>query len=478
MITFDYDNKKGKGIIFGDEFGEIREHFSVPNPAAKFARGYSYIPKRLYAITPTGQFNVGLAGEIEMYINSVQKTILVNKTESFVLAYCPSLSLIPSTKLNIELRDYQSDAIKLCVRNGRGIIKLGTGAGKTLVIASLIETFYADNKLLRILVIVPDLGLTTQTNNDFINYGVNFTHSIWTGSTVLDQGTNVCIVNSSNLQSKFEDNEWIKFVDVVIVDEAHKCGSSTKLSKMISQIKTNHKFGFTGTLPESNIDKWNVIGKIGPVLIDMSSYELRESGFLSDVKIDIFNIQYNTKPAYVKSGSTTANYLAELDFLKSSTYRNNVIKSICNNFNQNILILVNHIEHGEKLFQLLTDKLSEKKSIYFIRGEVDVDEREKIKNIMEVQQNVICVAISAIFSTGINIKNIHMIIFAAGGKSFIRTVQSIGRGLRLHENKVNLKIIDISDNLKYGKQHSDARIKIYDKEKIKYISHNLQSSVE
>ena len=97
---------------------------------------------------------------------------------------------------------------------------------------------------------------------------------------------------------------------------------------------------------------------------------------------------------------------------------------------------------------------------------------------MEVQQNVICVAISAIFSTGINIKNIHMIIFAAGGKSFIRTVQSIGRGLRLHENKVNLKIIDISDNLKYGKQHSDARIKIYDKEKIKYISHNLQSSVE
>ena len=478
MITFNYDSKKGKGVIFGDEFNEIREHFSVPNPAAKFVRGFSYIPKRLYAITPTGQFNVGLAGEIEMYINSIQKTILVNKTESFVLAYKPSLSLIPSTKLNIELRDYQSDAINCCVRNGRGIIKLGTGAGKTLVIASLIETFYTYNKLLRILVIVPDLGLTTQTNNDFINYGVSFTHSIWTGSTTLDQGTNVCIVNSSNLQSKFEDNEWIKYVDVVIVDEAHKCGSSTRLSKMISQIKTNHKFGFTGTLPESNIDKWNVIGKIGPVLIDMSSYELREGGFLANVKIDIFNIQYNTKPAYVKSGSTTANYLAELDFLKNSCYRNNVIKSVCSNFNQNILILVNHIEHGEKLFNILSDKLSGSKSIYFIRGEVDVDEREKIKNLMEVQQNVICVAISAIFSTGVNVKNIHMIIFAAGGKSFIRTVQSIGRGLRLHENKINLRIIDISDNLKYGMQHSEQRIKIYDKEKIKYIGHNLQSSVE
>ena len=86
MITFNYDSKKGKGVIFGDEFNEIREHFSVPNPAAKFVRGFSYIPKRLYAITPTGQFNVGLAGEIEMYINSIQKTILVNKTKSFYLA--------------------------------------------------------------------------------------------------------------------------------------------------------------------------------------------------------------------------------------------------------------------------------------------------------------------------------------------------------------------------------------------------------
>ena len=478
MITFNYDNKKGKGIIFGDEFSKIREHFSVPNPAAKFTRGYSYIPKRLYAITPTGQFNVGLAGEIELYINSLPETILIDKTESFVSAYRPPLSLLSRTKLNIELRDYQSDAITQCVRNGRGIVKLGTGAGKTLVIASLIETFYAANKLLRILVIVPDLGLTTQTNNDFINYGVNFTHSIWTGSTALDQETNVCIVNSSNLQSKFEDNEWIQYVDAVIVDEAHKCGSSTKLSKIISKIKTNHKFGFTGTLPESLIDKWNILGKIGPVLIDMSSYELREGGFLSDVKVKVFNIQYNTKPVYVKSGSTTANYLTELDFLKNSCYRNNVIKSICNNFNQNILILVNHIDHGEKLFQLLTDNLNKSKSIYFIRGEVDVEEREKIKNLMELQQNIVCIAISAIFSTGVNIKNIHMIIFAAGGKSFIRTVQSIGRGLRLHENKVNLQIIDISDNLKYGKQHSDQRIKIYDKEKIKYTNHNLQSSVE
>ncbi len=101
---------------------------------------------------------------------------------------------------------------------------------------------------------------------------------------------------------------------------------------------------------------------------------------------------------------------------------------------------------------------------------MEVEVRDEIKKIMETNNNVVCIAMSSIFSTGINIKNIHMIIFASGGKSFVRTIQSIGRGLRLHDNKDKLVIIDIVDNLKYGIRHAEKRQEIYKQEKINYKS--------
>lgn len=128
--------------------------------------------------------------------------------------------------------------------------------------------------------------------------------------------------------------------------------------------------------------------------------------------------------------------------------------------------MVNHIEHGEKLQSYLLENIKNRE-IFFIQGSVDVEDREKVKHVMENKNNIICIAMSSIFSTGVNIKNIHMIVFAAGGKALIRTVQSIGRGLRLHPTKTKLVIIDIADNLYYGTQHAENRKEIYNKEKIK-----------
>ena len=139
---------------------------------------------------------------------------------------------------------------------------------------------------------------------------------------------------------------------------------------------------------------------------------------------------------------------------------------MCNKLEKNTLILVNHISQGVILSEYLTQ--CENKQIYFIRGEVEVETREDIKRIMEKDDNVICVAMSSIFSTGVNIKNIHNIIFAAGGKSFIRTVQSVGRGLRKHTSKNKLIIFDICDKLRYGLRHCEKRKEIYESEKIKY----------
>ena len=129
--------------------------------------------------------------------------------------------------------------------------------------------------------------------------------------------------------------------------------------------------------------------------------------------------------------------------------------------------MVDYIEHGEKLYSILK-KANPDKKVYFIRGDVDVKDRDKVKAVMENKQNVICIAISKIFSTGVNIKNLHYIVFASGGKAKVKLIQSIGRGLRWHKDKKDVIIIDIADNLMYGTKHYMKRKKIYKGENIRY----------
>ena len=256
-------------------------------------------------------------------------------------------------------------------------------------------------------------------------------------------------------------------MDLLIVDECHKIKASNKISKIVSKITTHNKYGFTGTLPENNLDKWSIIGKLGPVIYEKTSYELRLEDYLANVNVKVLNLEYNTPPRYLSDNA----YREELDFIYESDFRNSFLAKLCGKLDNNTLILVNHIKHGE-LLKVYLDTLTNKQ-VYFIRGEVEVEEREKIKKIMEKDANVVCIAISAIFSTGVNIKNLHNIIFASGGKSFIRTVQSIGRGLRKHASKNKLIIFDICDRLRYGIRHCEKRKEIYDNEKIKYNETNI-----
>jgi superfamily II DNA or RNA helicase len=145
-----------------------------------------------------------------------------------------------------------------------------------------------------------------------------------------------------------------------------------------------------------------------------------------------------------------------------------VIAQISKKTDKNTLILVNSLQQGEILFKLLSGFLPEK-SVYYIRGEVPNSEREEIRQLMEKKDNVVCIAMSKIFSTGVNVRNLHYIIFALTGKAKIRFLQSIGRGLRLHENKDRLELFDIVDELHYSLKHYEGkRIELYEKEKITY----------
>jgi len=346
---------------------------------------------------------------------------------------------------------------------------VATAGGKKLTIANLIENIFnnSNKESFRCLVVVPDLGLVNQTNSDFHDYGVSFNHSKWTGKNKLNLRSNIIIANMGILQSDKTDLSWIDNIDLLIVDEVHKIRRDNKINKIIKRIRTPHKFGFTGTMPEDDIDQWNIIGKIGPVLYEKNSYQLRSEDYIANVGVQILKMEYIAEPERGDRSNPSDRYRKELDFLMENKFRNNTISNISKKINNNALILIDYIKHGQLLYDHISENCPDKKC-YFIRGDVEVEDRDKVRALMELADNVIVVAISKIFSTGINIKNLHYIVFAGGGKAKVKIVQSIGRGLRLHKDKSRLIIIDIADQLHYGYRHMIKRIGLYKKEKIKY----------
>jgi superfamily II DNA or RNA helicase len=485
MISFSFDAKKGTGLLSGEMFEEIREAFSVKNEAAFFIRKRygRFLPQRTYVITPTGRFDPGLYFEIRKYLTNNQFVGEVKTDELLVNVIRPSkrweanpqysTNIVP---LALPLRDYQEEIVKKALNIGRGTIVLATAGGKTLTAASLLtKLFLLHGQTFKCLYIVPDLGLVEQTSKDFLTYNVPFSISKWTGSSPLDLSANVIVANLGILQSKNSDLSWIQNIDALVVDEVHKIRKGNEVNKIIKLIKTPIRYGFTGTMPENPLDQWNIIGKIGPIIYEKNSYELRLEKFVSNVQVQVLKLFYKEDPFKDLVFSKTNLYRAEQRFLIKSEFRNSVISKLVCKVQNNTLVLVDFIEHGELLYKAVKD-VCPNKHVYFIRGEVEVTEREKIRKLMEDRTDVVVVAISKIFSTGINIKNLHYIVFACGGKAKIKIVQSIGRGLRLHKDKDKLIIFDIADEFKYSTSHMEKRIMLYEKEKIRHTIKEIQEA--
>ena len=474
VIHFDWDPSKNVGIVKAEPnvFSHIRENFSVPNEQVRFQRRFSrFAPKRLYAITPTGRFGPGLFYDIRKFLKETYNKYECTYSDVFTKNIKPSYSINDLAALRLDLRDYQKDIVRQCLKVGRGVVVLATAGGKTLTTASLIESIFKklpDNDSVtdfKCLVVVPTLNLVHQTSSDFEEYNVSFSTCKWTGSEPLDPGANVVVANVGILQSSKTDTEWLKYIDLLIVDEVHILRKGNKINKLIKSIITPNKFGLTGTLPESPLDQWNIYGAIGPKLYEKNSKALRDEEFIGRVITNIIKIDYVNTPE--RCSDPTDRYRKEVEFLSKNKFRNLAIAKISSNITNNCLIMVDYIEHGQTIYDNVK-KMSPGKDVYYIKGDVDIKERERVRELVELKDNITIVAISKIFSTGINIKNLHYIVFAGGGKAKIKIIQSIGRGLRLHNGKKDLIIIDIMDQLTYGMKHGDKRKNLYDEEKIEY----------
>ena len=380
----------------------------------------------------------------------------------------------------IEVRDYQKEAFVHAVKKNRCLLLSPTASGKSLIIY-LIMIFnllrLKESKQNKILIIVPTTSLVEQLFKDFKDYGYNSdrnVHRIYQGH---EKETNKRVVITT-WQSVYNlPKKWFNDFGTVIGDEAHlfKAVSLTKI--MTKLVKCKYRVGLTGTLDGTKTHKLVLEGLFGTVNKVVSTSELQENKQLADLKIFCLILKHDKNACHFLKDKT---YQEEMDYLVSNEKRNKYIRNLCLSLQGNSLCLFQYVEkHGEILKGLIEDKAQDRK-VFYVHGGVEPDERENIRAITEKSDNAIIIASYGTFSTGINIRNLHNIVFASPSKSRIRNLQSIGRGLRLKDNNSSATLYDIADDLTYNEKenytlaHFRERINIYNSEDFNYEIHNVE----
>ena len=380
----------------------------------------------------------------------------------------------------IEVRDYQKEAFVHAVKKNRCLLLSPTASGKSLIIyLTMIFNLLRlkESKQNKILIIVPTTSLVEQLFKDFKDYGYNSdrnVHKIYQGH---EKETNKRVVITT-WQSVYNlPKKWFNDFGTVIGDEAHlfKAVSLTKI--MTKLVKCKYRVGLTGTLDGTKTHKLVLEGLFGTVNKVVSTSELQENKQLADLKIFCLILKHDKTACHFLKDKT---YQEEMDYLVSNEKRNKYIRNLCLSLQGNSLCLFQYIEkHGEILKGLIEDKAQDRK-VFYVHGGVEADERENIRAITEKSDNAIIIASYGTFSTGINIRNLHNIVFASPSKSRIRNLQSIGRGLRLKDNNSSATLYDIADDLTYNEKenytlaHFRERINIYNSEDFNYEIHNVE----
>jgi superfamily II DNA or RNA helicase len=370
----------------------------------------------------------------------------------------------------IKAYDHQIDAITKSLRYRRRTLLSSTSSGKSLI-AYCISRFLEEKKL-KGLIIVPTVNLVNQMVSDFVDYSTKngwtanqHVHKIFSGK---DKYTNKSIVVST-WQSIYDidDPDWYEQFDYVIGDEAH--GFDAKcLGRLMNQlVNARYRIGMTGSLKDGKVHELSVIGHFGPTVQVITNKEAMDKGISAVAKVKSLILKYKEEDRKFVS---SLDYTAEIDWLIQNKYRNNFIANLALSLDKNSLILFRFVKkHGQKLYEIIQQRANGR-SVYFVHGATDDEDRETIRRIVEKENDAIIIASTGVFSTGVSIRNLHAIIFAAPTKSKVKILQSIGRGLRLDDDKTECDIFDIVDDLQindfinYALKHFLYRKDLYKRE--------------
>lgn len=448
---------------------ELSDHFTFEVPGAKFmpsVRNRVWDGKiRLFNLN-NRQLYYGLIAEVAKFCKARDYELVVDKSiepaENF--SAVEAEEFVRTLNLPFQPRDYQMEAFTYAVRNRRGVLLSPTASGKSLIIY-LLARFYQ----VRTLVVVPTVSLVLQMNGDFKDYGYDDECHLITAGVDKISDKDVTI---STWQSIYKmPKSWFDQFDLVIGDEAHLFKSKSLTTIMTNLDKCKYRFGLTGTLDGAQTNKLVLEGLFGPVKQVIKTKELIDQKHLADFKIKITVLKYDEA---VCKQLKNASYQDEVDFLVRNEGRNKFIRNLSLSLKGNSLILFQYVEkHGQVLYNMIKEKAGDR-HVFFVHGGTDGETREQVRAITEKEENAIIVASYGTFSTGVNIRNLHNIVFSSPSKSRVRNLQSIGRGLRKGDNKVAATLIDIADDLTYKSRvnftlkHFAERVKLYNEEKFDY----------
>ena len=455
---------------------ELADYFCFDVPGAKYMPHYrSHVwdgKIRLYS-PATGEIYAGLFEYVtdflkeRGYIYNVEDSEHYGRpTDSDPLITPEGVAgFVRSLNLPFKIRDYQLKAVFSALKNNRKLLLSPTGSGKSLIIYCLLRWHLKYNR--EVLIIVPTTSLVSQLVQDFKDYG-------WAADAHVHQimGGKEKYVDSpvvvSTWQSIYkEPRKFFQRFNVIIGDEAHLYKAKSLTGILTKCHDAKYRIGLTGTLDGMKTHQLVLEGLFGKCNQVTRTADLMNAGTLTKLRVRCLVLQHGFVPF--------DSYQQEMDYIVSHPKRNKFIAKLAADLDGNTLILFNYVEkHGDPLEEVLNTCVAEDRKVFYIHGGVETSERERARQICETESNAIILASYGTFSTGINIRNLHNIIFASPSKSRVRNLQSIGRVLRKGENKSQAVLYDIADDCSRGSRqnytlrHLVERIKIYTEEKFNY----------